>query len=69
MLRVYLLSQKMSVYKIRYELQEGETHWRYYRALTKQTAKDMFEETVTNGSLTGEHPKILKVEKKNSKKQ
>jgi len=60
----------MSVYKIKYKLKEGEeTHCRYYRALTKQTAQEMFEETVTNGSLIGEHPKILKVEKKTPKKQ
>jgi hypothetical protein len=60
----------MSVYKIKYELKEGEEiHYRYYRALNKQTAKDMFQETVANGSLIGEHPKIVEVQKKNSKKK
>ena len=68
--RVYLLLTKMSLYKIKYKLKEGdETHCRYYRALSKQTAEDMFNETVINGSLTGECPKILKVEKKPQKKQ
>ena len=36
----------MSCYKIKYRLEDYETpHYRYYHALTKETALDMFEET------------------------
>ncbi|MBN86500.1 MAG: hypothetical protein CL885_03145 [Dehalococcoidia bacterium] len=60
----------MSVYKIKYELRNGEeTHYRYYRALNKETAKEMFKETVESGSLTGHKPNIVEIRKETPKKQ
>jgi hypothetical protein len=50
----------MSIYKVEYQLKEGEeTHKRYYRALKKSTALDMFQETIEEGSLVGEKPKNI----------
>ena len=54
----------MSLYKIEYQLKEGEkSHIRYYKALTRSTALDMFGETVDAGSLVGEKPKDVHVTK------
>ena len=54
----------MSLYKIEYQLKEGEkSHVRYYKALTKSTALDMFSETVDAGSLVGEKPEKVRVTK------
>lgn len=66
---MYLLLRKMSVYKIEYELKDKKgKHYRFYNALDRQTAEEMFKETVGSGGLIGESPKITKVEKKNFKK-
>ena len=59
----------MSVYKIEYELEDKkEKHCRFYNALNRQTAEEMFKETVSSGGLIGESPKIIRVERKPKKK-
>lgn len=58
----------MSLYQVKYKLNEKDkTHWRFYNALSKATAKDMFRETVSDGSLAGEDPKIVEIVKKEPK--
>ena len=39
------------------------THTRYYKALCKDTALSMFEETCSHGGLKGYQVELLKVEK------
>jgi hypothetical protein len=54
----------MSLYKVEYQLKEGEeTHKRYYKALKKSTALDMFQQTIEEGSLVGEKPKNISATK------
>ena len=54
----------MSLYRIEYQLEGDEkSHARYYQALTKDTALNMFEETANCGSLTGERPKNIRASK------
>lgn len=51
-------------FKIRYTLEGDNTiHTRYYTALDPSTARYMFEETVTEGSLCGSSPTILGIYK------
>jgi len=59
----------MSLFKIKYEIKSDiKPHHRFYHALNKTTALDMFNETVKSGSLTGEEAKVVSVEKKSEKK-
>jgi hypothetical protein len=59
----------MSLFKIKYKIKsDRKSHCRFYHALNKTTALDMFTETVKSGSLTGEDPKIVSVEKRSEKK-
>ncbi|MAG59322.1 hypothetical protein CMO96_00840 [Candidatus Woesebacteria bacterium] len=56
----------MSVYQIQYELEDTDNHYvkhsRYYHAKDENTAKEMFKETCSAGTLTGyAHPKITEV--------
>ena len=58
----------MSLYKVKYKLsKEEKPHYRFYKALSKETAKDMFKETVADGSLIGERPEIIEIIKKEPK--
>ena len=52
----------MHLFTIQYKL-AGDTrlHSRYYRAITQPIALEMFDETIKDGSLSGERPKIVKV--------
>ena len=59
----------MSLFKIKYQIKsDKKPHHRYYHALNKTTALDMFNESVKSGSLTGEEPEVVSVEKKSEKK-
>jgi len=56
----------MSLYQIKYKIKsDKEPHRRFYHALDKDTAISMFKETVRCGSLSGEKPEVVSVEKKN----
>jgi len=52
----------MHLFTIQYKL-AGDTrlHSRYYRAITEPIALEMFDQTIKDGSLSGENPEIVKV--------
>ena len=52
----------MHLFTIQYKL-AGDTrlHSRYYRAITEPIALEMFDQTIKDGSLSGENPEIFKV--------
>ena len=57
---------KRKRYRVRYKLDEDERiHYRYYCALNKSTAEAMFNETCTEGSLTGSRANVLDFCKQN----
>lgn len=59
----------MSLFKIKYKIKsDSKAHSRFYHALDKDTAVSMFKETVSCGSLIGEKPELVSVEKKSEKK-
>ena len=52
----------MYLFTIQYKLVgDARLHSRHYRAITEPIALEMFNETITAGSLSGEHPEIIKV--------
>jgi len=66
---VYFTIKEMSLYKVKYKLsKEEKPHFRLYNALDKETAKEMFNTTVSLGSLIGEKPEIIEIIKKQPKK-
>ena len=59
----------MSLYKIKYKIEsDKKPHSRFYHASSKETALSMFKETVRHGSLIGEKPELLSIEKKTESK-
>lgn len=51
------------IYKLEYQVEgDPSTHKRFYKALTSDTALSMFEETCLEGSLTGQHVRLLSVQ-------
>ena len=52
----------MHLFTIQYKLVgDNRLHSRHYRAITEPIALEMFDETIKDGSLSGEHPEIINV--------